>query len=200
MKNSGSHTRAITVHHIWAVSSRSCGSRPDDPVFNCSWWTMDWVCWVVAEDLISEQAYDFLFETAICALFSSWSRNRVQRSKLHWASPQLPWGMQRFFGAFVLETTAVSSCLWRDFCQKQCVLRSFFYLEPGLKSREEMQQICGLLVLSRDYLYAFRKTLCPVTLTLSWDRCILWKSFTSHTSPHFYVFHTFYSTPIFSYI
>lgn len=75
------HIWVYVIPHIWAMTSRSCiyfsWWRPGDPVFNCWLWTIDCVCWVVAEDLTGEQASNFLFERAISVLFcSSWSRNR----------------------------------------------------------------------------------------------------------------------------
>ena len=71
-------------------------------------------------------------------LSGSWSRHRVTFSKLlsepacssqvnlHWASPHLPWGMQRICGPFVLNTIIMP--FNRLFVLWHLLIRSFYFI------------------------------------------------------------------------
>ena len=94
-------------------------------------------------------------------LSGSWSRHRVTFSKLlsepacssqvelHWASPHLPWGMQRICGPFILEFIGEILSTNMFFC---CLI----YIETAQNSREEYNEFADLLFwrlslcLSRD--------------------------------------------------
>ena len=98
--------------------------------------------------------------------YSSWSRHRVIFSKLlsepacssqvdlHWASPHLPWGMQRICGPFILEfiREILSTSM---FFAARFTLRQ---LKTPVRNATNLRTFC-----SEDYHYAFQETLCPVT-------------------------------------
>ena len=82
---------------------------------------------------------------------------------LHWASPHLPWGMQRICGCF-LEFIHVFR-----FCQPACFFAARFTLRQPKTSVRNKTNVQTFYF--EDYHYAFQETLCPVTL----DLCILFK-------------------------
>ena len=138
-------------------------------------------------------------------LSGSWSRHRVIFSKLlsepacsspvdlHWASPHLPWGMQRICGPFILEFIREILSTSMFFC---CSI----YIETAQNSREECNEFADLLFwrlslcLSRDSLSCDTRSL---------DLCILFKFiflYLWYIPPHSCTFHTFYFTRFFSYV
>ena len=112
----------------------------------------------------------------------------------HWASPHLPWGMQRICGPLFLEFIYV----FREILSTSMFFCCSIYIETAQNSRGECNEIADLLFwrlslcLSRDSLSCDTRSL---------DICILFKFiflYLWYIPPHSCVFHTFYFTPIFS--
>ena len=126
------------------------------------------------------RVFSVLFSFLKWILSGSWSRHGVIFSKtltypacssqvdLHWASPHLPWGMQRICGAFFLEFIYV----FREILSTSMFLCCSIYIETAQNSREECNESADLLFwrlslcLSRDSLS------CD---THSLDLCMLFK-------------------------
>ena len=100
------------------------------------------------------RVFSVLFSFVNWILSGSWSRHRVIFSKLisepacssqvdlHWASPQLPWGMLRICGHFF----RIYLCLSRDFVNQHVFL--LFDLQwDSPKLRWGMQRVCGPFLL-----------------------------------------------------
>ena len=101
------------------------------------------------------RVFSVLFSFVNWILSGSWSRHRVIFSKLlsepacssqvdlHWASPHLPWGMQRICGPFFFR---IYFCLLREFVN-QHVFWLFDLHWDSPKLPWGMQRICGPFVL-----------------------------------------------------
>ena len=116
------------------------------------------------------RVFSVLFSFVNWILSGSWSRRRVIFSKLlsepacssqvdlHWASPHLPWGMQRICGPF-FQNLFMS---FERFCQPACFFAARFTLrqpKTPVRNATNLRTFCF-----EDYHYAFQETLCPVTL------------------------------------
>ena len=87
------------------------GEMPDDAVSKCWSWTLDCICWVVAEDLTGEQASCFVAANQGIRLNAQISLSELTwflQLDLHWASPRLPWEVLGICGPFVLENILMS--------------------------------------------------------------------------------------------
>ena len=137
----------------------------------------------------------------------SWSRHRVIFSKLisepacssqvdlHWASPHLPWGMQRICGPF-FQNLFMS---FERFCQPACFFCCSIYTETAHNSRGECNKFADLLF--------FRLSLCLSRDSLSCDTrsldlCTLFKFiclYFEYIPPHSCALFTHFTliTPIF---
>ena len=132
------------------------------------------------------RVFSVLFSFVNWILSGSWSRHRVIFSKplsepacfspvdLHWASPHLPWGMQRICGPFILEFIREILSTSMFFCRS-------IYIETAQNSREECNEFADLLF--------WRLSLCLSRDSLSCDTrllnlCILFK-FIFYTSDTF---------------
>ena len=101
------------------------------------------------------RVFSVLFSFLKWILSGSWSRHGVIFSKtltypacssqvdLHWASPHLPWGMQRICGAFFFR---IYLCLSRDFVNQHVFMLLDLHWD-GPKLPWGMQRICGPFVL-----------------------------------------------------
>ena len=151
------------------------------------------------------RVFNVLFSFVNWILSGSWSRHRVIFSKLlsepacssqvdlHWASLHLPWGVQRICWPFILEFIREILSTSMFFC---CSI----YIETAQNSSEECNEFADLLF--------WRLSLCLSRDSLSYDirsldLCILFKFlflYLWYIPPHSCAFHTFYFTPIFSYV
>ena len=110
---------------------------------------------------------------------------------LHWASPHLPWGMQRICGPFILEFIREILSTSMFFC---CSI----YIETAQNSREEYNELADLLFWRLSLCLSRESLSCD---TRSLDLCTLFKFiflYLWYIPPHFCAFHTFSFTPIFS--
>ena len=150
------------------------------------------------------RVFSVLFSFVSLILSGSWSRHRVIFSKLlsetacssqvdlHWASPHLPWGMQRICRPFFLEFIYV----FRQILSTSMFFCCSIYIETAQNSRGNATDLFWRLsiCISRDSLS------CD---TRSVNLCILFKflfSYLWYIPPHSCAFDTFYFTPIFFYV
>ena len=99
------------------------------------------------------RVFSVLFSFVNWVLSGSWSRHRVIFSKLlsvpacsslidlHWASPHLPWGMQRICGPFFLEFIYV----FREILSASMFFCCSIHIETAQNSREERNEFAELL-------------------------------------------------------
>ena len=153
------------------------------------------------------RVFSVLFSFVNWILSGSWSRHKVIFSKLlsepawslqvdlHWASPHLPW-IQRICRHLFLR---VYSFLSRDFVNQHAFCSSI-YIETALNSRDEYIEFVDLLFwrlslcLSRDSLSRDTRSL-DLCILFTFIYLYLW-----YIPSHYCTFHTFYFTPIFSYV
>ena len=126
------------------------------------------------------RVFSVLFSFVNWILSGSWSRHRVIFSKLisepacssqvdlHWASPHLPWGMQRIFGRFF----RIYLCLSKDFVNQHVFLLLDLHWDSP-KLLWGMQRIWGPFVL-KTIIMPFKR-LFVLWHSLILDRCILFK-------------------------
>ena len=113
------------------------------------------------------RVFSVLFSFVNWILSGSWSRHRVILSKLlsepacssqvdlNWASPHLPWGMQRICGPFILEFIYVF---------RGILSTSMFFFAARFTLRQPKTSVRNATNVFEDYHCAFQDTLCPVTL------------------------------------
>ena len=115
---------------------------------------------------------------------------------LHWASPHLPWGMQRICGPFFRII-----CVFCEILSTSMYFCCSIYIETAQNSREECNEFLNLLFwrlslcLSRDSLSCDTHLDLCMLFKFIWNFLYFW-----YIPPHSFAFHTFYFTPIFSYV